>query len=107
MKTSSLNKLVAALHVAFSKHLPVELSPDIIWITIAQGFAQHVTNNAEKLRNHFVAHEGIFRQISKLSKILKKLIVLGKMELTLKMDHFKKGDLIIHGLRLLRSFQPK
>ena len=34
------------------------LGPDEIWITIAQGFAQHVNNNAEALRGRFVDFEG-------------------------------------------------
>jgi len=50
--------LVASVHLAFSEHRPLVLSPDMIWITIVQGFAQHVKNNAEKLRCKFVAHAG-------------------------------------------------
>jgi hypothetical protein len=34
------------------------LSPDIIWLAIAQGFAKHVNENAESLRKKFVSHEG-------------------------------------------------
>ncbi len=50
--------LIAAAHLAFSEHRPLVLSPDMIWITIVQGFAQHVKNNAEKLRFQFVDHAG-------------------------------------------------
>ena len=52
------NKFVAAVHMAFGKHYPLVLSPDMLWQCIAQGFAVHVNKNAEKLRGSFVAHEG-------------------------------------------------
>lgn len=47
-----------AVHLAFDQHLPLELSPDDVWLTIAQGFAAHVNANAERLRKRFVQHEG-------------------------------------------------
>jgi hypothetical protein len=36
----------------------LRLTPDIIWITLAQGFAQHINNHAETLRSRFVEHQG-------------------------------------------------
>jgi hypothetical protein len=53
-----IHPLVLAVHAAFSEHRPLLLSPDIIWITLAQGFAQHINNNAETLRSRFVRHQG-------------------------------------------------
>lgn len=50
--------LVHAAHVAFDEHLPLVLSPDDVWLCIAQAFAHHVDENAEALRKHFVQHEG-------------------------------------------------
>jgi hypothetical protein len=50
--------LVSASHIAYDKHLPLVISPDMIWLTIAQGVACHVNNNAEKLRKQFVKHGG-------------------------------------------------
>jgi hypothetical protein len=50
--------LLAAVHLAFSDHRPLTLSPDMIWVTIMQGFAQHVKNNADELRDLLVDHEG-------------------------------------------------
>jgi hypothetical protein len=47
--------LIAAAFLAFSEHRPLVLSPDIIWLTIAQGLAQHINNHAEELRHHFVS----------------------------------------------------
>jgi len=50
--------LVKAVHAAFYGHHPLILSPDMIWLTIAQGLANHVDQNAEKLRMKFVRHKG-------------------------------------------------
>ena len=50
--------LIAALHGAFCLHLPLVLSPDIIWLTITQGLARHINANAEELRQQFVSHQG-------------------------------------------------
>ena len=47
-----------AIHSAFAYHFPLMLSPDDVWVTIAQGFALHVNTNAEALRKQFVQHEG-------------------------------------------------
>jgi len=38
--------------------MPLELSPDSIWLAIIQKFAKHVEDNAEKLRKHFVNFDG-------------------------------------------------
>jgi hypothetical protein len=51
------NALIGAVHVAFARHLPLTLSPDVIWLAIAQGFAEHVKNNPEALREAFVLHD--------------------------------------------------
>lgn len=50
--------LMMAVHLAFSEHRPLCLSPDMIWLTIAQGFAQHIQNDPETYRHLFVEHEG-------------------------------------------------
>lgn len=49
---------MGAVHLSYSKHYPLILSPDTVWLTIAQGFGNHVNANAEKLRKRFVSHEG-------------------------------------------------
>jgi hypothetical protein len=46
------------MRAAYAGHRPVVLSPDIIWLLIAQGFAHHVNNNAEELRPLFVDFTG-------------------------------------------------
>jgi len=50
-----------AVHVAFSKHRPLVLSPDAVWLTIAQGFAQHVASDPKAIRHQLVRHEGVAR----------------------------------------------
>lgn len=50
--------VVAAVHLAFMDHRPLVLSPDIVWLMVAQGFANHVNANAEELRHQFVQHTG-------------------------------------------------
>jgi len=56
--TVSINPFISAVHIAFDHHYPFALSPDDFWLCIAQGFAAHVNENAEKLRSRFVKHEG-------------------------------------------------
>ena len=46
------------MYHAYMDHRPVVLSPDVIWLLISQGFAQHVNANAEKMRHHFVNFDG-------------------------------------------------
>ncbi|MFZ5635005.1 MAG: DUF4419 domain-containing protein [Pseudomonadota bacterium] len=50
--------LLSAMRIAFYQHLPLRLSPDAIWLTLARGFALHVNLHAESLRHRFVEHEG-------------------------------------------------
>ncbi len=50
--------LLAAFRIAFYDHVPLRLSPDAIWITLARGFALHVNEHAERLRHRFVRHSG-------------------------------------------------
>lgn len=49
--------LIAAAALAFKLHYPLVLSPDMLWLTILQGLAQHVAKHAESLRSRFVAHQ--------------------------------------------------
>ena len=50
--------LLSAFKLAFYHHMPLRLSPDAIWITLARGFALHVNENAETLHHRFVSHQG-------------------------------------------------
>lgn len=49
--------LIEAVHTAFDNHHPLALSPDDIWLCIAQAFAKHVELNAEALRAQLVGHD--------------------------------------------------
>jgi hypothetical protein len=53
-----LHPLIQAVHIAFSEHRPLSISPDCIWLTIVQGFGHHVQENAEALRSRIVRHDG-------------------------------------------------
>lgn len=58
VRPEATHPLLSAVHLAFSGHRPLVLSPDILWITIAQGLALHITRNAEALRLDLVRHQG-------------------------------------------------
>jgi hypothetical protein len=64
---------VDAAFTAFSDHYPLVLTPDAIWLLIAQGFAQHINNHAERLRHRCVSHQG-------------------KMTIKVRRDSFVKGN---------------
>ena len=50
--------LLGAVFMAFSQHRPLVLTPDAVWITIAQGIAHHMAIHGERLRSRFVSHQG-------------------------------------------------
>jgi len=58
LPVSRCHPLIDAVGKAFSDHRPLILSPDSIWLTIEQGFAHHVAENAETLRPRLVRHQG-------------------------------------------------
>ena len=43
---------------AWCQHRPVVLSPDAIWMVIAQGLSYYVNKNPDAVRGKFVSHEG-------------------------------------------------
>lgn len=50
--------LFHALSYAFNSHLPLVLTPDSVWLTILTGLTHHIDSDPEKMRGHFVTHEG-------------------------------------------------
>ncbi len=54
----SNNTFFNGMYQAYADHRPFVLSPDMIWLLISQGFAQHVNANPEGLRKHFVSFSG-------------------------------------------------
>ncbi|WP_437991049.1 DUF4419 domain-containing protein [Sorangium sp. So ce145] len=58
VSATDAHALAQAAHDAFYLHHPLVLSPDAVWLCLAQGFAHHVALNAEALRGRFVRHQG-------------------------------------------------
>jgi len=56
-----MHPFIYALHMGFRDHRPVVISPDMVWLMICQGFATHVDQHAEELRDKFVEHQGKLR----------------------------------------------
>merc|ERR1712178_243953 len=52
------NMFIESAFQAYRNHFPLKITPDIIWITIMQGFARHVNKTPEKFRSYFVSHQG-------------------------------------------------
>ena len=52
------NHFAVGLQLAYAYHRPFVISPDMIWLLICQGFANHVKENSEQLRSKFVDFEG-------------------------------------------------
>jgi hypothetical protein len=50
--------LFHAVSYAFNVHLPLVLTPDSVWLTILTGLTHHIDADPEKMRHHFVTHEG-------------------------------------------------
>jgi hypothetical protein len=66
---SRCHPLIDAVHVAFSQHRPLTLSPDDIWLVIAQGFGHHVAENSEALRHRLVRHPGKSQLVAKVDDL--------------------------------------
>lgn len=58
MVKTSFHPFMEAMHTAYAKHYGMTISPDMIWLLISQGFALHVNQNAEQLRDKFVDFDG-------------------------------------------------
>lgn len=52
------NAFFHAMSDAFNVHVPVVITPDVVWLTILGGLVHHIDQNAESLRHHFVDHQG-------------------------------------------------
>lgn len=56
--STSVHPFVATLSLAYAEHRPVVISPDMIWLMIAQGVSLHINQNSEEMRELFVDFEG-------------------------------------------------
>ncbi len=71
----SLHPFVEAAHNAYAKHRGLVISPDMVWLMIAQGFARHVDENSDSLRHYFVDFDG-----KKVLKVVRNEFVKGSKE---------------------------
>lgn len=63
----------AAIHMAYDQHLPLILSPDAVWLCLAQGVARHIQENSRRLRPMIVSHTGT-------------------LTISVRRDDFRRGD---------------
>jgi hypothetical protein len=52
------NGFVGACITAYNNHHPLQISPDEVWVTITSSLSRYITQNAEKMRDLFVSHQG-------------------------------------------------
>jgi len=50
--------VIKGYYKAYVNHIPICVTPDILWMLIVQGFSRHIDLNAEKLRAKFVEFQG-------------------------------------------------
>jgi hypothetical protein len=55
---AGFHPFVAAVHTAYAYHYPLVISPDMIWLLITQGFANHINKYPEEMRRYFVDFKG-------------------------------------------------
>lgn len=55
---TSPNLFAVSVYRAFYDHYPLKINPNVVWLTIAQGFSTYVSGNSEALRSKFVSFEG-------------------------------------------------
>jgi hypothetical protein len=53
--SGTIHPFIDTLYHAFNDHRPISISPDMIWLLIAQGFSQHVNENSKTLWRRIVS----------------------------------------------------
>jgi hypothetical protein len=53
---SECHPLIEAVHTAFGQHYPLTLSPDSIWLALAQGFSHHIAKCAGESEQRLIRH---------------------------------------------------
>jgi len=56
--TRGYHPFFEGMYAAYADHRPFTLSPDMVWLLISQGFANHVNNNSEEMRKVLVDFDG-------------------------------------------------
>ena len=82
------NQFLYAIRMAYADHRPLVISPDMIWLLILQGFAEHVHANSEALRSKLVYHEG-------------------RKVLFVRRDDYVKGDTLFPWPEVFQSFSEQ
>jgi len=67
----NFNPLIAAVYISFANHIPLELSPDLIYNVIMQSISEHVQYNPEKYRDLFCSHKGKKELITQNDDLIK------------------------------------
>lgn len=96
---------VEAVHMAYAQHLPLVISPDMIWYLISSGVAKYINAHAEQVRNKFVDHEG--KKVSFPSTQLTLIISIYLFFSTLVNSKIRPSKLIMKFFLFLRSFLIK
>lgn len=68
---------------AYADHRPVVLSPDIVWLIIAQNFSAYVNAKSDVMRDFFVTHEGKMDLVVDSNNDIMELVGNGDWELLL------------------------
>lgn len=68
---SGRDVMFRCIEKAYAEHRPLVLSPDMVWLAICQGFGHYVNENAEKLRDLFVEHDGMVSLVVESKEDLK------------------------------------
>lgn len=58
LSSKAMNPFMNALHLAFSEHLVLELSPDMLWYLVEDAVGTFIRENAEKMSDLFVDFSG-------------------------------------------------
>lgn len=58
LSETNIHPLIWAVHTSFSQHIPIQISPDVIFNVILQGVATHIKKHKETYRTKFVSHVG-------------------------------------------------
>ena len=53
-----MHPFVQAVHIAYAHHVPLTITPDLIFYLISSAISLHINQNSEELRKVFVSHEG-------------------------------------------------
>lgn len=58
LRACDYHPFMESLYHSYALHMPLILSPDMVWLLICQGFATHVNQNSDSLRDMIVSFEG-------------------------------------------------